>query len=109
MIHLLHGLAQGLIRGIQPLIVPLCFVTAWGLVLLGIWSVTHALRQGIANARQMHKIPCANCQFFTQNYLLKCPVHPSTALSEAAVNCSDYEPKNHADLYSSNSTRSLNR
>jgi hypothetical protein len=108
MTHLFYGLVQSLIRGIQPFIVPLCFVFAWGLVLLGILSVTNALRAGIANAKRMHEIPCANCQFFTRNYLLKCPVHPSNALSEAAIHCPDYKSTTYADLYTADSARSLN-
>jgi hypothetical protein len=38
----------------------------------------------------MHQIPCANCQFFTGDYHLKCPIHPAIALSEAAIGCPDY-------------------
>ncbi|NJR57289.1 MAG: hypothetical protein HC768_23905 [Acaryochloris sp. CRU_2_0] len=91
--HLLYWFVQGSIQILQPLIVPICCVVAWGLVLLGIWSIVSAMREGITNAKQMHKIPCANCQFFTKNYLLKCPIHPLEALSEAAVNCLDYEPE----------------
>jgi hypothetical protein len=97
----LYLLFQSLIRGIQPLIVPICFIVAWGFIFLGIWSLISAMRRGFATAKRMHEIPCANCQFFTENYLLKCPVHPSTALSEDAVNCPDYEPKTAVDLYKS--------
>jgi hypothetical protein len=38
----------------------------------------------------MHQIPCAQCQYFSGNYLLKCPVHPQQALSEAAIGCPDF-------------------
>jgi RNA polymerase subunit RPABC4/transcription elongation factor Spt4 len=39
----------------------------------------------------MHQIPCANCQFFTRDYHLKCTVHPAQALTEEAIGCGDFE------------------
>jgi hypothetical protein len=80
------------IRLIQPVLSPLCFVVAWLLILGAFWSVGSALRDGIAKAKRMHQIPCANCRFFTNRYQLKCPVHPSIALSEEAIGCTDFEP-----------------
>lgn len=38
----------------------------------------------------MHQIPCSNCQFFTNDYRLKCTVNPSVANTERAINCCDY-------------------
>ena len=94
-------LVHELVRAIHPFIVPICFIFAWAIVLLTVWSIVSSVWVGIANARQMHQIPCADCQFFTRNYALKCPVHPSKALSDAAINCPDYEPQAYA--HSSNS------
>ncbi|WP_322744170.1 MULTISPECIES: hypothetical protein [unclassified Coleofasciculus] len=42
----------------------------------------------------MHQIPCAYCQFFTNDHRLKCTVNPSIASSENAINCRDYCPVN---------------
>jgi hypothetical protein len=92
---LIDGLIQViavLVRLIQPILVPLCFVLAWGLLILTAWGIWSATRDGLAKAKQMHEIPCANCRFFTNDYHLKCPVHPSEALSEAAIGCPDFEP-----------------
>jgi hypothetical protein len=83
----------GLIQLIQPILVPLCFVIAWGLIGLGVWSVWSAIRDGVSKAKQMHRIPCANCQYFTGDYHLKCPVHPTEALSEDAIGCPDFDPQ----------------
>ncbi len=80
-----------LIQQIQPLVVPVCFVVAWLLLLLVAWSVVSFLRDGLSRARTMHEIPCSRCQYFTENYYLKCPVRPGIALSEAAINCTDYK------------------
>ncbi|MDJ0580351.1 hypothetical protein [Crocosphaera sp.] len=41
----------------------------------------------------MHKIPCSNCQYFTNDYRLKCPVNPFQASTEAAINCQDYHKR----------------
>lgn len=81
-----------LIQAIQPFVTPICFISAWAIVFFIAWSLAVALRDGVANTKQLHRIPCSNCQFFTANYHLKCPVHPSEALSEAAINCPDYDP-----------------
>ena len=84
---------QFLIQAIQPFLVPICFVVAWGLMFLTIWNVGAAIAQTIKRAKIMHQIPCANCSFFTGDYRLKCPVQPTIALSEKAIDCPDYESK----------------
>jgi hypothetical protein len=84
-------LLSRLIHTIQPFLIPICFVTAWGIVLIVGWSVLAALRDGVKQVKHLHQIPCANCQFFTNSYYLKCPVHPSMALSEEAIGCRDYQ------------------
>ncbi|MGI0484699.1 hypothetical protein ACN4EK_04620 [Pantanalinema rosaneae CENA516] len=87
MFQLLHFLIQI----VQAVIVPLCFLSAWVIVLITVWSLWSAVRDTALRTQQMHQIPCANCQFFTSDYHLKCTVHPSTALTEAAIGCPDYE------------------
>lgn len=81
-----------LLQVVQPVLVPLCFLFAWSLTLLTFWSLWSAARDGISKVKTLHQIPCAGCQFFTGDYHLKCPVRPMIALSEEAINCSDYEP-----------------
>lgn len=88
-----------LVQTIQPFIVPICFVTAWGLIFLVIWSLWTTARDSLNIAKQMHQIPCSGCQFFTDDYRLKCTVHPSVANTEDAINCLDYQPKTNPMLY----------
>jgi hypothetical protein len=88
-----------LLHGLQPFLVPICFISAWTLLILFVWSLWSAARDGISTAKHMHKIPCANCQFFTDNYRLKCTVHPSIANTEDAIDCSDYQAKTNPMLY----------
>ncbi|NEQ22552.1 MAG: hypothetical protein F6K28_25900 [Microcoleus sp. SIO2G3] len=92
MFEILVGLALWVVNLLQPIIVPLCFLFAWGLVAITIWNVWSACRDGVANTKRLHRIPCANCQFFTGDYHLKCTVRPDIALSEAAIDCRDFEP-----------------
>jgi hypothetical protein len=81
-----------IVEAIQPFVVPLCFVSAWSLVLLVVWNLWAAARDTAMRSQKMHRIPCSSCCFFTSNYQLKCTVHPSKALTEEAINCPDFEP-----------------
>lgn len=83
-----------LIQALQPVLGLVCFVTAWTLVVLLIWEIWIAARDGIATVKRLHQIPCANCQFFTGEYLLKCTVHPTSALTSEAITCSDFSLPN---------------
>ncbi len=78
------------IHAIQPILVPLCLVLAWGLMILLLWSIIAAIADTVRRAQRMHQIPCAHCTFFTKDYHLKCPVQPLIALSEQAINCPDF-------------------
>ncbi|HTL89040.1 MAG TPA: hypothetical protein VL134_06545 [Leptolyngbya sp.] len=82
-----------LIIWFRPFVVPVCFIAAWGLILVTVWRVFEATRDAVKQAQQMHQIPCPDCQFFTGDYNLKCPIHPMAALSEAAIECPDYFAK----------------
>jgi hypothetical protein len=46
--------------------------------------------QGVQDIKTLHEIPCSRCRYFTGEYHLKCPVNPSTALTEAAIDCLDF-------------------
>ncbi|MBF2072652.1 MAG: hypothetical protein IGS50_02655 [Synechococcales cyanobacterium C42_A2020_086] len=83
-----------LVHAIQPLLVPICFVAAWTIVILMIWSAWSMGKEAWQHASRMHQIPCSNCKFFTGNYHLKCTLHPQAALSEAAIGCPDYQDSN---------------
>jgi hypothetical protein len=88
-----------LINGIQQILVPVCFITAWTVIILFAWSIWSAARDSVTTAKQMHQIPCSGCQFFTDDYRLKCTVHPSIANTEEAISCIDYQPKTNPYYY----------
>jgi hypothetical protein len=83
----------------QFLLIPICFISAWGLVILVGWSMWAAARDGVKTATKMHQVPCAGCQYFTDDYRLKCTIHPSLANTEEAINCIDYQAKTNPMLY----------
>jgi hypothetical protein len=58
------------------------------MVFLNLWTAT---KETVKIAQEMHKIPCYNCQFFTNNYRLKCTVNPHIASTEAAIGCKDHQ------------------
>lgn len=89
MLPILHAVMTAL----QPYLIPLCAVLAWGLVFMVVVSVGGALRDGVRRSQHLHRIPCARCQYFTGDYHLKCTVHPHLALTEQAIGCPDHRPQ----------------
>jgi hypothetical protein len=77
---------------ISQVLIPVCFIFAWLFLLTLASSVYSACNNTALKAKQMHKIPCANCQFFTNDYRLKCTIQPIIALTEQAIDCRDYCP-----------------
>ncbi len=67
-------------------------ISAWSLMGMIGWTIAKAVRDTIAQAQRMHQIPCAYCQFFTNDHRLKCTIHPHLANSESAIDCPDYRP-----------------
>ncbi|MEH2415725.1 hypothetical protein [Nostoc sp.] len=48
----------------------------------------------VFSIKELHKVPCKNCHFYSHNHYLKCAVNPSIVLTEEAMNCSEYSPSN---------------
>lgn len=88
-----------LIHAIQPLLVPICLISAWGLITLAALNLWATARDSVKVAKQMHQIPCTGCQYFTADFRLKCTVRPSIANTEEAINCMDYQPKTNSMFY----------
>jgi hypothetical protein len=88
--ELMFQLLYPLIHAFQPVVTSLFLITAWAFVVLLMWTIGIAARDGIVTVKRLHQIPCANCQYFTGDYILKCTVRPTSALTESAINCSDF-------------------
>ena len=86
-------LILSLIEMIKPLLIPVCFITAWVFIIILIVSLGTMVFDVIKRSQTMHQIPCSNCQYFTNDYRLKCSVNPFQANTEAAINCRDYQER----------------
>lgn len=75
-------------------LIPIGFIAVWTIFVLmssELWTVA---RHGVLTVKNLHQVPCRNCRFFKNNPYLQCAVHPATALTADAANCSDYCPAN---------------
>jgi hypothetical protein len=66
-------------------------ICTWGIIISAFFRVIQTLKAGRDYLIRLHQIPCSRCQYFTQDYSLKCTVHPYEALTEEAINCLDFE------------------
>ncbi|PSO48988.1 MAG: hypothetical protein BRC33_08115 [Cyanobacteria bacterium SW_9_44_58] len=79
----------------------ICFCCSWGLIIFLTWSALRATIRGVKYVKTLHQIPCSRRAFFTNNYCLKCTVHPYEAGTELAINCQEFEPKPEIDTSNS--------
>ncbi|WP_432808399.1 hypothetical protein [Pantanalinema sp. GBBB05] len=70
-----------------PGLILLCFIIAF---VVSSFPSLPKLTQKIVFKRPS-KIPCQNCRFFSNSSYLKCAVHPTTAMTQGAIDCSDYQ------------------
>lgn len=70
----------------------LCFICFWIFMTMAlIYSVIAAFKEAISHLKKLHQIPCHKCDYFTNDYRLKCPVNPTVACTEEAISCRDFE------------------
>jgi hypothetical protein len=71
-------------------IFPLSFLIIWGVAAWIFLDIPKLLGKGASLQRKRYKFPCQNCQYYTDNPYIKCAVHPTIAMTEAAKDCSDH-------------------
>lgn len=71
----------------------LSLLTLLGIFVLLVRSISRK-HQGkyLSVSRQSPQIPCQNCRFYNKNPYIKCAVHPHTASTKEATDCTDYWP-----------------
>ncbi|MEH2258191.1 hypothetical protein [Nostoc sp.] len=94
---------DGDIPFVAVFLVHISFMVVWTIVVFIVSSVCKVLedppentaqdKDEIVSIKHLEQHTCKKCQFFNNNYFLKCAVHPTTALTKQALNCSDYKPK----------------
>lgn len=75
------------------LLMPVGFIAFWGMFLFMSTDIGALARHGLLSLKNWRQAPCKNCQFFSNNPYLRCALHPSSAMTPQAINCSDYCPK----------------
>ncbi|MDF2386491.1 hypothetical protein JMG10_33815 [Nostoc ellipsosporum NOK] len=72
---------------------PVGLLVSWIIFFLILGKVRTALDNKIVlRINTLHKVPCKNCQFYSNNNYLKCAVQPSIVMTEEAKDCSEYSP-----------------
>ncbi|MEH1932917.1 MAG: hypothetical protein V7L14_04155 [Nostoc sp.] len=74
---------------------PVGFIICW----IGFFIILPKLRafldeKMVFSINTLHKVPCKNCRFYSNNHYLKCAANPSIVLTKEAINCSEYSPSN---------------
>lgn len=76
------------------LLIPIFSLIVWLIVASKLTGAWKEARDRIVTFNHLKPVPCRNCRFFVNNHYLKCAVQPSIALTQQALNCSDYWPNN---------------
>jgi len=77
---------------IPSVVVSIGFLLVWAVTLIVTLGIPKAARDKKIYWRSPSQVPCRQCQFFSVNPYLRCAIHPLTALTSEAVDCSDYQP-----------------
>jgi hypothetical protein len=77
----------------SPYLQPFYFLMAWGFFGILISTLIISLKDIKKRGEMMHQIPCSRCQYFTNNYRLKCTLQPLIANTELAIDCADFSLK----------------
>ncbi len=70
---------------------PLGLLSSWVIFFLILRKIRTALdNKMVFEVKGLHKVPCRNCQFYSNNNYLKCAVKPDIVMTEEAKDCSEY-------------------
>ncbi|MGF1937903.1 MAG: hypothetical protein RM347_026560 [Nostoc sp. ChiQUE02] len=79
------------IRDIAVSLSPVSFIIGWIVFFLVLRKIRVFLNEKMVfSINSLHKVPCKNCRFYSNNHYLKCAVNPSIVLTEEAMSCSEY-------------------
>ncbi|WGV26760.1 hypothetical protein [Halotia branconii] len=73
---------------------PVGLLSSWVIFFLILRKIRTVLdNKMVFEVKGLHKVPCRNCQFYSNNNYLKCAVKPDIVMTEEAQDCSEYSPK----------------
>ena len=72
---------------------PVSFIMGWAVLFFMLSKIGRAASdEFLIGIKHLNRVPCRNCQFYSNNVHLKCAVNPSIVMTEQALNCCDYVP-----------------
>jgi hypothetical protein len=80
-------------QDVTLVMVPLCFIAAWAALAYVISDTWKTNRKEVESNSSLSQSPCKKCRFFNSNPYIKCAVHPHVAMTQAAQDCADYQPR----------------
>lgn len=75
------------------LIIPLCFVAIWAAVVCVVSNSWKPSRREVESSKHTTQLPCKKCVYFSNNPYIKCAANPHIAMTKAANDCSDFQPR----------------
>ncbi|WP_373540951.1 hypothetical protein [Chamaesiphon sp.] len=69
-------------------LVAVCFA-----LFIPIYAYISKQRQHKFKIGQHHKVACHRCRYFSNNLYVQCALHPTSVMTEQAIDCKDYTAK----------------
>lgn len=83
------------VSGETAALIHISVLLGWTIAVFTYLTFSKTTREAVREAEfrlfHAHKVPCQQCRFYTSNPHLKCAVHPMTAMTKQAIDCSDYQ------------------
>ena len=76
-----------------PIVSGITIITA---IAVSTYAYISKQRQKLHKRASSSKAICHSCEYFNNNLYLNCALHPTTVLTESAVDCQDYCPNSKA-------------
>ncbi len=76
----------------SSLLIPAGFVILSAIAISIYVFIPKQIHQAALDLKCRSKVPCRHCRYFSHNNYLRCSVHPTTAMTEKAIDCQDYDP-----------------
>ncbi|MCU0551395.1 MAG: hypothetical protein MUC48_18775 [Leptolyngbya sp. Prado105] len=74
-------------------LIPLCFIAIWVGLIYVIADTWKYNQKSSRISRELARLPCKKCQFFSNNHYIKCAVNPHVVMTPHANECQDYRSK----------------
>jgi hypothetical protein len=84
--------------GGAAVLIPFCFIVVWAVASIIMFrGLPKALRKKPLELNRPQKVPCRSCRFFSSNPYLKCALHPTSVMTDQAIDCADFHTREQED------------